>query len=99
MKEDSTKDLLEKNVATKITSIQKPEQGRYYQKIYLIANLNIFLIHVLVDFMLYVLFLFIYFNLHRSNWKSIKSSKSIVSTTIIAKRRFVQRLIAKEGDN
>ena len=36
MKEDSTKDLLEKNVATKITSIQKPEQGTYYQKIYLL---------------------------------------------------------------
>ena len=95
MKEDSSKDLLEKIEATKMTSIQEPELGTYYQKIYFMANLNIFLVHILVDFMFYVRFLFIY--LPRSNWKSIKSSKSIVST-IIAKRRFVQRPFAKEGD-
>ena len=44
MKEDSSKDLLEKNEATKITSIQELEQGLYYQKIYFMANLNNFLI-------------------------------------------------------
>ena len=48
MKEDSSKNLLEKNEATKMTSIQEPEQGTYYQKIYFMANLNIFLIHALV---------------------------------------------------
>ena len=96
MKKDSSKDLLEKKEATKMTSIQELEQGTYYQKNYFMANLSIFLVHVLVDFMLYVRFLFIY--LPRSKWKSIKSSKYIVST-IIAKRRLVQRHIAKEGDN
>ena len=29
MKEDSSKDLLEKNEATKMTSIQEPEKGKY----------------------------------------------------------------------
>ena len=53
MKEDSSKDLLEKNKATKMTSIQESEQGTYYQKIHFMANFNIFLIHVLFEFMLY----------------------------------------------
>ena len=74
MKEDSFKDLSEKNEATKMTSIQESEQGLYYQKIYFMANLNIFLIHVLFDFLLHLRFLFIY--LPRSNWKSIKSSNA-----------------------
>ena len=60
-----------------MTSIQELEQGTYYEKNYFMANLYIFLIHILVDFMLYVRFL-VFFYLHRSNWKSIKNSKSIV---------------------
>ena len=47
MKKDSSKDLLEKKEATKMTSIQELEQGTYYEKNYFMANLNIFLVHIL----------------------------------------------------
>ena len=44
MKENYFKDLLEKKEATKMTFIKEPEQGTYYQKVYFMVNLYIFLV-------------------------------------------------------
>ena len=42
MKEDSSKDLLEKKEATKMTSIKEPEQGTNYKKIHFYVQIKYF---------------------------------------------------------